>query len=271
MLRPAPGRWRRSRSIAVGVAAVAAALTAVVVWSPLLDLVGVAGPPSTVAELAAALPSADTLSPALEATWDRHGWPVTRGTGPATAAEQEAAFRIGVRVVELDVALAAGDRPLATRLTHQIEGLLAPLPGADPLRVLYAGDRGVRGRLADGESPAALLTLNRQGDELLPPDEGGDFPGFVDGSWYGLGKWAGAARLAAVAGEAGFFTSGASRRFLRHLDLEELPTDVARPVGRLRELVADDPEARLPDIVEQLGILVAVAGGGEASSPPPSG
>ncbi|HUO87168.1 MAG TPA: hypothetical protein VM617_07235 [Thermoanaerobaculia bacterium] len=269
MLRPAPGRWRRSRSIAVGVAAVAAALTAVVVWSPLLDLVGVAGPPSTVAELAAALPSADTLSPALEATWDRHGWPVTRGTGPATAAEQEAAFRIGVRVVELDVALAAGDRPLATRLTHQIEGLLAPLPGADPLRVLYAGDRGVRGRLADGESPAALLTLNRQGDELLPPDEGGDFPGFVDGSWYELGKWAGAARLAAVAGDGGFFASRPNRRFLRNVEADGLPPRVAESIARIRELSAGEPTLRFPEIAEELRILVAVAGGGEEPSPPP--
>jgi hypothetical protein len=263
ILRPAPARWRRAALVTATVAAAAAAV-ALVIWNPAATF-GFGAKPPTLAELAVSLP-AEGAAPAVEDTWEHHGWPVMRGTGPALGPEEERAFQIGVRVVEMDVALAAGDAELATHITHDLETRLAAIDLADPLRILYAGDQGIRGRLAAGEAPGELLVLNRQGDEILAPDEDDDYPGFVDGFWYGLGKWAAAAHLAAAGGDPDFFEERRNRRYFQRAAERELPAEVAGPVRRLDELLGRDRAARLPEIRRELESLIRLAGGGEPAA-----
>jgi hypothetical protein len=266
VLRPGHGRWRRAALVPAAVLAAAAAL-ALVVWSPAARFLGFgAEAPRSVADLADGLPVENAAS-TLAGTWDQHGWPVMRGAGPALGPEEERAFQIGVRVLEMDVALAAGDGELATHLTHDLETRLAAIELADPLRVLYASETGIRGRLAAGEAPAELLPLNRQGDQLLAPDEDDDYPGFVDGFWYGLGRWAGAAHLAAAAGDSNFFEARRNRRFLHGVAERELPVEIAGPVRRLDALLAKSGAAPLPQVRRELETLIASAGGGAATEP----
>lgn len=264
ILRPGSDRWRRPALVTAAVAAAAAAT--LVVWNPAASFFGFGDTPPTIAELAGALPI-ESAARTVGDTWYRRGWPVMLGAGTALGPEEQRAFQIGVRVVEMDVALAAGDGELATRLTHDLETRLAAIELADPLRIQYASETGIRGRLAAGEAPAELLSLNRQGDQLLAPDEDDDYPGFVDGFWYELGKWAGAAHLAAAAGDPGFFEARRNRRFLHGVAERELPAGVAGPVRRLDALLAESGAAQLPQIRRELETLIASAGGGAAAEP----
>lgn len=257
-------RWRRPALVTGAVAAAAAAT--LVVWNPAASYFGFGDTPPTVAELAGAL-SIESAARTVGGTWYRRGWPVMLGAGTALGPEEQRAFQIGVRVVEMDVALAAGDRELATRLTYDLESRLAAIELADPLRIHYASETGIRGRLAAGEAPAELLSLNRQGDQLLAPDEDDDYPGFVDGFWYEFGKWSGAAHLAAAAGDRGFFEARRNRRFLHGVAERELPAGVAGPVRRLDTLLAESGAAPLPRIRRELETLIASAGGGAAAEP----
>lgn len=258
VLHPSFGRWRRSGWIAATLAAAAAGVAAVLVWSPARDFLRDA--PPSVAELTAELPPADALSPFVAASWEDHGWGVARTAGPTTGPQEERAFQIGVRMVEMDVALAAGEAELAQRLADDLASLLEGVERADPLVILYGGSSGLRGPLEAGEPPATLLDLHRQGDAFLAPDAGRG--GFVDATWYPLGKWAGAARLAAAVGDQTFFVDRSTRRELRRLGRQELPPGVARPLSRLEELTNQDPAEHMSDIVNQVDELLAVAGGG---------
>jgi hypothetical protein len=241
-------------------------VVAVVTLTPVGDILLGRPPDLAPARLAAALPPAAGLSPTVAAEVDAHGWPVTRGAGPAFGPQEQVAFRLGVRVVETELALAAGDRELAERLTYRLESLLETIELSDPLRVLYAGEEGIRGRLAAGEPPAALLHLNQQGDDLLGPDPADDHPGYVDGFWYDFGKWAAAARLAAAARDGSFYRQRPVRRFLGQLEERELPPGLAPAVAAVTaELRRGEPSWQA--VERHLAALIAVAGGGR----PPAG
>lgn len=258
VLWPAAGRWRRTGWITATFAAAAAGLAALLVWTPAGDFLR-ADPP-TVADLAAMLPPAETVSPVVETSWEGHGWPIRRGARSALGPEEERAFQIGVRIVELEIALTAGNRELAKRLTTDLEGLLDEVDDADPLVVLYGESVGLRGLLEAGAPTADLLDLNRQGDRLLGRDEAKEeHLRFVDAHWYALGRWAAAAHLATTLGDASFVTDRELRRFARR----EVPDEVERPLHRLAALAADHPERRLPEIERTLAELIAVAGGGQ--------
>ena len=264
VLRPDRGRWRRGVWISGSIAA-AATLGAVLLWTPAGDLLGPRSASPSVTDLTASLPSAEALAPFVSASWTRHGWPVKRGAGLVLGHEEERAFQIGVRVVEMNVALSAGEAELAVELTEDLERLLEEVELADPLIILYAGEAGLRGQLESGGSPAELLELNRHGDQLLGPDEATDNAGFVNGTWYSLGKWAGAAHLAAAAGDVEFFSDRDRLRELRQLAREVLPLEVQSALERLTALTTDQPDQHLAQIEEELRNLIAVAGGGEPS------
>lgn len=259
LLRPPNHRWRRL-SVA-GAALAAAAVIALLVASPARRFLDFTTPPPSVAELTARLPAA-TLSPILETTWQEQGWTTTRGGLSPSAAEQVRAFQLGVRVVHMEIALAAGDAELSR---HLAQDLGARLEGLDPLPLLYTSDQGILGQLRAGAAPASLRPLNRDADLLLAPGDTENHPGFVNGDWYRLGRWAGAADLASAAGEASFFTERANRRFLQRTARLELPPSVTKPVGRLEELVTDRPEDHLAEIERAVEELIAVAGGGDPS------
>lgn len=256
LLRPARSRWRR-RALGGAVLAAAAVLM-LLVAVPVARYFGSSAQPPTVAEVSAHLaPSA--AAPLVASSWEAHDWPAARGPEVMPTDEEVRAFQVGVRVVEMDLALAAGDRALAELLTHDLE---ARLHGLDSLLTLYADDVGIRGRLAEGASQADLLLLNRQADGFLAPNESEDYPGFVNGFWYGLGKWAGAAKIAAASGQPEFFSDRSNRRFLRQASKTPVPEAVAARLERLDRLVRDRPAAPLEEIGNQVDELITVAGGG---------
>jgi hypothetical protein len=261
LLRPERARWRR-RALGGAVLAAAAALV-LLVAAPIARYLGPPAQPPTVAELSAHLAPA-AAAPFVASGWEAHGWSISRGLDEPLTDEEVRAFQVGVRVVEMDLALAAGDRALAEKLTHDLEDRLH---GLDPLLTLYADEVGIRGRLATGAPQAELLQLNRQADGLLAPNESEDHPGFVDGFWYGLGKWAGAARLAAASGRPEFFADRSNRRFLRQATKRPAPEAVAARLERLDRLIRDRPAAPLGEIEDQVDELITVAGGGT----PPDG
>lgn len=261
LLRPGRSRWRR-RALGGAVLAAAAALV-LLVGAPLARYLGSPAQPPTVAELSAHLAPA-AAGPIVAAGWESHGWPTARGPEVVLTDDEVRAFQVGVRVVEMDLALAAGDTALAERLTHDLE---ARLQGNDSLLTLYADDVGIRGLIAEGASQAELLLLNRQGDGLLAPNESEDYPGFVDGFWYGLGKWAGAAKLAAASGRPDFFSDRTNRHFLRQATKRPVPEAIAARLDRLDRLIGNRPAAPLDEIENQVDELITVAGGGT----PPDG
>ena len=115
---------------------------------------------------------------------------------------------LGVRLVELDVALRTGDTGTATVLTYRIESLL---DAGGPLDLVdyYAGPGSIRDGFEHHTPAAPLLALNAEADELLAPGPERDDPGFVDGTYFALGKWAAAAQLAAAVGDLDWFTGPA--------------------------------------------------------------
>ncbi len=258
VLRPAPGRWRSRLAVAATLAAAAAAAL-LLIGRPTGWWQGPAPAPGpALGELAAALPAAPSLVTTLAADWDAHGWPVSRGTVPTSTEGPQRSFRLGVRVLELDLALRGGDHELARRLTYRIDPLLGSGSAGAPLRGLYTGEQGIRGRLAAGVPPEALLPVSRQGDLLL---DGG--AAAVDPFWYGFGKWAAAAELAAGAGETSFLAAPLTRRFLAGTDGRDLPAGVADPLAALRrELETPAAERRPARLRADLAALVRRAGGG---------
>jgi hypothetical protein len=265
VLRPGPGRWRRTAL--AGAALAAAAALALLVWRPSSDLLA-PGSQATVESLTAGLDPA-AAAPVLAATWQGHEWPEVRGSASAPGADEARAFRVGVRVAELDVALAAGDRALAVALAADLRRRLAAVELAEPLVAFY-GDDGVTGRLAAGAATADVLALHRRADALLADGEG-SAGGFVDPSAYALGKWAGAARLAAASGDAVFFMRRGSRRLLHEIGDSEPPAEVAARLEVLQQAIDDGAGGRLPEIARTLDELITVAGGGqppEQAAPP---
>jgi hypothetical protein len=249
-------RWRRGL-VPVGLLAAASLL----VWfaSPRLGwwTAGWAPLDGLLAEIPAAAFSEAWLSSQIEG----HGWPETLGSGTLGGVEQTS-FRMGVRAVELDVALRAGDAAAALRLTHLIERLTSNLEGGEFLAPLYAEPTGIRAELRKGALGETILHRHHQVDELLlePAASGGTF---IDPFWYAFGKWAQAARLAALTDSGAHFRSAAHRRFLTRLRGIDLPPDLQEPWEEIDQLLrGDDPSN--PAVAAALAELIRRAGGGSS-------
>jgi hypothetical protein len=265
LLRPPPGRFRRALPLVAALAA--AAVVALLVWTPAGDLIlRRGGATVAVDDLVATLPAADprvgdTLQGILE---DNHGWIVLLGPGPAPSEEQERAFQAGVLTSELQTALAGGDKDKARQLLYGFDRVLGE--GVSPLLRYYAD---IRELLASAPT-ADLLALNVTADSLLAPDPRDDYPGYVDGTFYLLGKWAGAGQLAVAAGRLDWFDEPGPRRALRQLRRAELPADVAEPFSTITAILDAGPgEADLPRLREAFETLIRRAGGGRDPEPGP--
>jgi hypothetical protein len=136
--------------------------------------------------------------------------PRERGGGedePTTTPVSEAAFRVGVEIVNLQVSLHAGDRVNAKDSGAFILQALDGQIGVGDLGKAY-GER-IIGAVQRGTPPRELLgvasTLSQESREILGTQD-------VD-----LGQWVEAGRLAAIAEEPSFFRQGRNRAFLRRL------------------------------------------------------
>lgn len=260
VLRPHPSRWRRALPLAAALAV--AALAGLLLWTPLGRVfLGGGTTVAAVGDVTAQLSGHPAVGSALAATWESHGWQV-RG-GPTTPeALRERSFRLGVRAAELHVALAGGEGGIALYLTHRLEALLEDSLLAGPVRALYAGREGVRGRLEAGDDPAGLLPLAAEADRRMRSEAGADRPDFgVDPLWYSLGKWAAAGQLAATAGRVEWFSERAPARLLRGFREADLPAEVASELERVAMLTGDGIEpAELPELRDALSALIRAAG-----------
>jgi hypothetical protein len=93
--------------------------------------------------------------------WEQRDWSVTRG-GTSSLAESARDFRLGVREVDLQVAVAMDARQLADRLVAEMMGWIAAIQFSEPVASRYTD---VRARLVLGKwcVGAELAARGRQG------------------------------------------------------------------------------------------------------------
>ncbi|HKG92752.1 MAG TPA: hypothetical protein VKA84_12700 [Gemmatimonadaceae bacterium] len=236
-----PARWRR-RPFLVGGALLAAAAVGVAVLTPREPRGEGALALGAARELAA---SSGGVS-ALGAGWDRLGWSAVRGDDEALAGRTRA-FRMGVRMADLELALSAED----TAASRSIGGSLVRLAsgvemgGSVAMHVEQVA-RGSAERAEREEVAAELRSLS------------GAAP------WFDLGAWCEAARLAARARQASFFDAESpAMRELQRIDgtIGGLAPDERRgaeaAVERLRHL-ADRPPTSPVDFDDAAAVLESV-------------
>jgi hypothetical protein len=183
----APGSWRRGR---VMLLAASLAGIAFLPWAVMRSRGDAGAPYALVRQL-----GVEAEVPALEDPWT-----VTRG-GPAPMSERGRAVRLGARLVDLELAIAARDSGMLGAVATSVATLAntdPPLTGApvDLYRRIAAGDAAaVRDRGARREGWEAMSEL--AGEEATR-----------------LGAWLEAARVAVVRRDAEFFRSRVTRRVL---------------------------------------------------------
>jgi hypothetical protein len=172
---PAPRFTRRWALAGVAAALAAAAIGLYVHFRP--------SPDRLLAQLVASGAASE-----LAAEWGEPRWPVMRGEQP-DADERAHAFRLGVRAVDLELALATGDFVLAERFAREASASLAAQPFAD-LVSRRLGELATR--IGGGGSADSLAEEARRALQ--------EARGYVDPSLYDLGRWAETGRLAASLG-----------------------------------------------------------------------
>lgn len=254
---PAVSRFRRSLPVAIPLAAAAAA--AILIF--LLPTLRPSVPERvSVAEIVIPLAPDPVVASQVRSHLDAHGFPVQRGTGDAVGSPLAArSFRLGIRATELEAALRSGDRETALRLTYRIEDELGSLTEGAYALALYAGREGVRGAL-DATTPEELLELTDRADrelqEVLSPDQ------------YLLGRWIGAAEIAAATGRLDRWADSDNLRLLDRLIDSKLSPPVRRDLGELRARLKEG-EAEDSDVSKLLR-KIRLGASSASASPYPS-
>lgn len=239
-------RWRIAASLAAGLA--------VVVLGGLLWRSAGAPADLSVERLAAGFASGEALRTRLGDGWTQTGWiDVRRGAGDLPREVTE--LRLGVRVVDLQLALRAGNVETAGDLAEKLVGLLRGLEGTEDLSAAY---QGLKDGLDRGEPPASVAGLAAAREGSLAERLEGRLP-------YRLGKWAEAGRLAARTGDRGFFEARDTRAFLRDLEGEQPSGPLAAPLAQIEEIkkrpARDLTEEDLERLEEAFTQIVTQRGG----------
>lgn len=158
------------------------------------------------AEVAAPIPNRPEVFEDSTGLWTG---PVYRGgEGEADVNLDEAAFRTGVQLVNLQVSLKAGKTVEAQNAIAAILGLLESAVLTEETQKKY---KDLTSALDEGRQPSSFLPqaarLAQETREVFVGDEVS-----LD-----LGQWVEAARLASATGDSQFFQQGATRSFLRRL------------------------------------------------------
>jgi hypothetical protein len=222
-------RRYRQWKVLVPVAAAAAAVLAIVP-----TLVSRGGQAVMATQYATELTQDPRFAGALGAGWEQRVWPVTRGGASArepggtrrgSPLESRLSFRLGVRSVDLQVALRRADTALAGRLTSEV---LELLPGIGFSESVAASYTELRSRLATDPSARSVDRASRAERDLRD---------LLDPPSFALGQWAGAAELAARTGDTSFFESKLSTRFTRSATADStLAAEDAAAVRRIAML-----------------------------------
>jgi len=143
------------------------------------------------------------LATALGPQWDQRDWSVTRGDVGSARADSVTSLRLGVRATDLRVALVTGDRDRAARLAGEMGQLLESVDLSEGSRADYGA---IRMALARGDSIGMVADTAARAEHTVGA--------LLNSPWFGLGRWLGAAELAAHARSSAFFNSRRTSRFL---------------------------------------------------------
>ncbi len=155
------------------------------------------------AEVAEPIPNRQEVFSDTSGLWTG---PVYRGDGgEAEVNLDEAAFRTGVQLVNLQVSLQAGKVDEAQNAIAAILGLLKAGVLTQDLEKKY---EGLTGSLDSRPPSSSLPEASKLAEETREVFETGSLD---------FGQWVEAARLAAAAGDPRFFQQGDTRSFLRRL------------------------------------------------------
>jgi len=204
--------WRRWKGRILVPLAAAAVLASIMITR----LVGSGGMGVLANEYAMELSRDPRFSGGLREGWEQRGWAVNRGVAvsrpPAGTpraggrVESKFAFRLGVRTVDLQVALGRGDTVLAGSLTNEIIEMLNAIGFSEAVAASYTE---LRSRLATDPLPRSIERASSAERELR------DLLGAS--SSFAFGQWADAADLAAQAHNASFFESRYGTRSIRSM------------------------------------------------------
>ncbi len=248
-----PIRGRRPAFVGtwmVWVPVAAAASLFLFLGRPLFD--SLAGPSAldfSTAQIVAELTARGDLGSSLGEGWDQPGWSVTRGAA-ARLVESERAFRLGVRNVDLQVALGLQDASLADGFLSDIQEWLGEIDLSQAVRVQYAT---IQGLLSESGPSGALAQL---GSAEVALDE------FLASPSLPIGRWSEAARLAAVVREPQFFESEETSRLLDAMDEQQLPEPDVDALRQIRALIADGiAESDYPELNRLVREIIRRNGG----------
>ena len=245
-------RWRQWKFVLP--VAVAAALAVVMVPR----LAGPAKHGALANEYAMELAQNPRFAGGLRDGWEQRGWAVTRGgtrargTSGAPKVESGLAFRLGVRTVDLQVALRRGDTALAGRMTND---LLETLKAVEFTDLVGAGYAELRSKLATEPLARSLERASAADRELAD---------LLASPSYEFGQWVGAADVAAQMHDASFLESRHGTRFIQSAlpagslaaeDVEALRLIDARvsQSGGANDRALDDVHAILQTVIRRRG------------------
>ena len=198
----------------------------------------------------------------LREGWDQRGWAVTRGAGAVREAvgtrqagspqEARLAFRLGVRTLDLQVALLRGDTALAGILTGEITAILNSVLYADPVAVAYNQLKSQLTTATRAQLVERASNAERELRDLL------NAPSFA------YGQWVAAAELAAKTREASFFQSGHGTQFIRSTSepgaLAAGDSEALRRIDETRAKQGFDDRG-LDEVHEVLQSIIRIHGG----------
>jgi hypothetical protein len=145
------------------------------------------------------------LRVATSGGWQERGWSITRGAS-SSLADSANAYRLGVRLFDLRVAIITDDRQSVDRLVGEMLDRISAVEFSQFVASRYANLR------RPGMQREQLLAEATRADSALgallaaKPD---------DAFWLNFGEWSGAAELAAGARSHAFFQSDLSTRLVR--------------------------------------------------------
>jgi hypothetical protein len=159
--------------------------------------------------------------------------------------EEQIAFRIGVYLVDLEIALHEENSQAARESLRELETLITL---GDPRLLPLPSLTSIGASIDSLDFPGALSRLREIEGEL----SGHDHRFLVE-----FGEWSETSRLAALGGRTAFFHGEVFTQRLEAVRARELPDPVSNRLEELERLVAEDGELELPEIERELrGVIL---------------
>lgn len=185
------------------------------------------------------------LAEGVPSGWEAQPWSVVRGTSTGRLTAASVAFRMGVRAVDLEVALALDQPDVALYLATELESLAGEVEVGPPLELRY---RMVAGAIAQGEGSEEARAATA------------DLTEYLDAERVRLGRWAELGRIAALTGDRDYLA--ALRGMPSVPEPSELTPEAIEAVAALEELLARNVDAPdLPAAASAFEALIRAFGG----------